>query len=96
MSLQIMMGFIDIHISCSVLILSISLQWRHNEHDGVSNHRRLDGLFNRLLRRKSTKTSQFDVTDLCEGNPPVSGEFHSQGANNAEMFPFDDVIMCCV
>ena len=26
-----------------------SLQWRHNERDGVSNHRCLDGLLSRLL-----------------------------------------------
>ena len=29
----------------------------------------------------------------CEGNPPVTGGFLSQRASNAEMFPFDDVIM---
>ena len=28
-----------------------SLQWRHNERNGVSNHRRLYGLLNRLFRR---------------------------------------------
>ena len=28
-----------------------SLQWRHNERDGVSNHRRLDCLPNRLFRQ---------------------------------------------
>ena len=30
-------------------------QWRHNERDGVSNHRRLDALLNRLFRRLSKK-----------------------------------------
>ena len=30
---------------------------------------------------------------LWEGNLPVTGEFPSQKASNAEMFPFDDVIM---
>ena len=29
-----------------------SLQWRHDERDGVSNHRRLDGLLNRLFWRR--------------------------------------------
>ena len=28
------------------------LQWRHNECDGMSNHRRLDCLLNRLFRRR--------------------------------------------
>ena len=46
----------------------ITLQWCHNERDGVSNQRRLDGLLNRLFRRKSKKTSKLRVTDLCEGN----------------------------
>ena len=33
------------------------------------------------------------VTGLCEGNSPVTGELPTQRASNAEMFPFDDVIM---
>ena len=33
------------------------------------------------------------VTGLCGGNSPVMGEFPAQRALNAEMFPFDDVIM---
>ena len=35
----------------SVLIRYI-LQWRHNEHHGVSKHRRLDCLLNRLFRHR--------------------------------------------
>ena len=62
-----------------------SLQWRHNERDGVSNHRRLDCLLNRLFRRRSTKPPK--------GNPPVTGGFPSQRASKAEMCPFDYVIM---
>ena len=41
-------------------------------------------LFHRLLRRRSTKTSKLHVTGLCDGNPPVTGEFPSQRASNAE------------
>ena len=63
---------------------SESLQWRHNERDGVLNHRRLDCLDSRLFRRKSQKTSKLRVTGLCEGNSPVTGEFPSQRASNAE------------
>ena len=61
-----------------------SLQWRHNERDGVSNHQRLECLLNRLFRRRSKKTSELRFTGLSEGNPPVTGRFPSQGANNAE------------
>ena len=70
-----------------------SLQWRHNECDSVSNHQPHDCLLNHLLRRRSMKTSKLHVTGLCAGNSPVTGEFPAQRASNAEMFPFDDVIM---
>ena len=61
-----------------------SLQWRNNGRDGVSNHRRLDYLLNRLFRRRSKKTSKLRITGLCEGNPPVAGRFPSQRAGSAE------------
>ena len=69
------------------------LKYRHNEHDGVSNHWRLDCLLNRLFRRRSNKTSKLRVTGLGKGNPPVTGGFPTQRASNTEMFPFDKVIM---
>ena len=59
------------------------LQWRHNEHDGVSNHQPQDCLLN-LFRRRLKKTSKLRVTGLCEGNSPVTGEFPTQRASNAE------------
>ena len=68
-------------------------KWRHYEHDGVSNHRHLESLFNRLCGRRSNKTSKLRVAGLCEGNPPVTGGFPSQSASNAEKVPFADVIM---
>ena len=33
-----------------------SLHWRHNEHVGASNHRRLDCLLNHLFRRRSVNS----------------------------------------
>ena len=56
---------------------SIASGWRHNELDGVLNHRRLEGLPNRLFRLRSNKTSKLRVTGLCDGNPPMTGEFPS-------------------
>ena len=38
--------------------LGITLQWRHNERDGVSNHRCIDALLNRLFWRRSKKTQK--------------------------------------
>ena len=62
----------------------ISLQWRHNEHDGVRNHQPHDCLFNRLFGRRSNKTSKLSVTGLCVGNWPATGELPAQRASNAE------------
>ena len=62
-----------------------SLQWRHNERDGISNHRFLDCLLNRLFGCRSNKASKIRITGLCEGNPPVTGGFPSQRTDsNAE------------
>ena len=52
-------------------ILSRSLKWRHNEHNGISNHQPRDCLLNRLFRHRSKKTSKLHVTGLCEGNSPL-------------------------
>ena len=48
-------------------------------------------LLNRLIRRRSKKTSKLRVTGLCEGNP--SGDSHHKGPVTQKMFPFGDVIM---
>ena len=61
-----------------------SLRWRHNDHDGVSNHQPHHCLLNRLFRRRSKKTPKLRVTGLCGGNSPGTGEFPAQMASNAE------------
>ena len=60
------------------------LQWRHNEHDGISNHQPYDCLLNRLFRRISKKTSKLRVTGLWLGNSMFTGEFPAQKASNEE------------
>ena len=75
-----------------ILSMFYILQQHHNERDSVSNHRRLDCLFNRLFRRKSQKTSKFPVTGLCEGKPPMTGDSPHKGLVMRKI-PFDDVIM---
>ena len=62
----------------------MSLQWRHNGRDSVSNHQPHDCLLNRLFRRRSKKTSKLRVTGLWAGNSPGTGEFPVQMASNAE------------
>ena len=61
-----------------------ALQWRHNEHDSVSNHQPHDCFLNRLFRRRSKKTSKLRVAGLCAENSPGTGEFPAQKASNAE------------
>ena len=63
---------------------NITLQWRHNGRDGVSNHQPHDCLLNYLFRRRPKKTSKLHVTGLCAGNSPLTGEFPAQMASNAE------------
>ena len=63
---------------------SNSLQWRHNERDGVSNRQLHDCLLIRLFRRRLKKTSKLRFTSLCEGDSLVTGEFLAQRASNAE------------
>ena len=45
--------------------LADTIQWRHKDHDGVSNHQSHDCLLNRLFRCTSKKTSKLCVTGFC-------------------------------
>ena len=69
------------------------LHWRHNDHDGVSNHQPHGCLLNRSFRRRSKKTSKLRVTGVCVGNSPGSVNSPHKGPVTRKMFPFDDVIM---
>ena len=51
-----------------------SLQWRHYERDGVSNHRRLYCLFNCFFRHRSKKSPKLCVTGLCKRTPRTKGQ----------------------
>ena len=65
-----------------------SLHWRHNDHDGVSNHQLHDCLLNRLYRRRSKKTSKLRVTGLCVGNSPGPVNSPHKGRVMRKMFPY--------
>ena len=71
----------------------MTLEWRHNGLDSVSNHQPHDCLLKRLFRRRSKKTSNFRVTGLCGGihRGPVNSPY--KWPVTRKMFPFDDVIM---
>ena len=87
------MNSIDNPVSENAIKIITSLQWRHNECDGVPNYQPHDCLLKLLFRRRSKKTSKLRVIGLCEENSTATGEFPAQRASNAEIFPIDDVIM---
>ena len=62
----------------------ITLRWRHNGHDGISNHQSHHCLLIRLFRRRSKKTSKPRVTGLCAGKSSVTREFSAQKASSAK------------
>ena len=70
-----------------------ALQWRHSDHNGVSNHQPHGCLLNRLFRRRSKKTSMLRVTRLCVGNSPGPVNSPHKGPVTRKMFSFNDVIM---
>ena len=72
----------------------VALQWRHNEHRGVSDHQLLDGLFNYLFKLTSKKISKPPLPALCEGNPPMSGGSPHKEPVTQKAFPLRDVITC--
>ena len=77
----------------SQYLLTLTLHWRHNELDGVSNKQPHDCFVNSLFRRRSKKTPKLRVTGLLRGNHwgPVNS-MHKWPVT-WKMFPFDDVIM---
>ena len=94
-----------LHIKCILLTKSSpkcvpvgrigwTLQWHHNQYDGVPNHQPHGCLLNRIFRCRSKKTLKLRVTGLCEGSSPVTGGFPAQRASNAENATIcGDVIM---
>ena len=75
--------------------ISSTLQWRHNDHNGIWNHQHHGCLLNRLLGHRSKKTSKLRVTGLCAGNSPGPVNSPHKGPVTRKMFPFDDIIMKC-
>ena len=62
----------------------LALQWRHTRRHGVSNSGLSIVYANVCSGAHKKKTLKLRVTGLCEGNSPVTSEFPSQRASNAE------------
>ena len=81
--------------------IKMTLQWRYDERDGVSNHMRFDCLLSRSFRHCSKNTPKLRVIGVCEGNSTVVGEFPHRWSVNSphkgpvtpKMFSCNDVIM---
>ena len=71
----------------------ITLRWRHNGRDSVSNHQPHDCLLNRLFRRRSKNTSKLRVTGFVLGIHRWPVNSPHKGPVTRKMFPFDDMIM---
>ena len=69
------------------------LQWRHNELDGVSNHRCLDYFLNRFFRRKSKKHQSSASLAFVRGIHRWPVNSPHKGSVTLKIFPFDDVVM---
>ena len=73
---------------------NLSLQWRHNDHDGVSNHQPHGRLFTQPFIQ-----TQIEANIKAPRQWPLCGEFTGtaefphKGPVTRKMFPFDDVIM---
>ena len=81
--------------SPTIIVLIMPLHWRHNERDGVSNHRRLDYLLNRLFRgrKHQRKHQSFVSLAFVRGIHRWPVNSPHKGPVTRKMFPFDDVII---
>ena len=84
--------FVDMAVITLYFILA--LQWRRNERDGVSNHRRLDCLPNSFCSGADQRKHQISASlAFVRGIRwwPVNSK--RKRPVTLKMFPFDDVIM---
>ena len=64
-----------------------SLQLRHNERNGVSNHLPYDCLLNGLFRCRWKKAPKLRVNGLWAANSPVTSKFPAQKASGEFLAP---------
>ena len=83
----------DTTMTDALLWLYATIQWRHNERNGISNHRRLNCLLDRLFRRRSNKHQSSVSLAFVRGIHRWPVNSLHKGPARRKMFPFDDVIM---
>ena len=78
----------------SVLLLLYSLQWRHNDHRGVSNHLNstvCSTVFFKLTSKKTSNPALLYFTEESTANQWIP--LAHKGPATRKTFPWDDVIM---
>ena len=71
----------------------MSLQWRHNEHDGVSNHQPHDCLLYIQAQMKENKHQRDASLAFVMGIHRWPVNSPHKGPVTRKMFPFEDVIV---
>ena len=78
---------------CVYFGVCITLRWRHNGRDSVSNHQPHHCLLNRLFRRSSKKYQSSASLAFVRGIHRWPVKSPHKGTVTRKMFPFHDVIM---
>ena len=89
-------NFCDVWFLLKINWRPLPLQWRHNGHDGISNHQPHDCLLNRLFRRRSKKTSNSALPVFVRGSHWSAVKSPHKGPLTWKMFTFYDAIMASV
>ena len=86
-------AWVGIYNALEIVNASTTLQWRHNEHDGVSDHQPHECLLNDVFRLKSKKPQRSAPLAFVRGIHRCPVKSPHKGPVTWKMFPFDDVIM---
>ena len=73
--------------------IPVTLQWRHNNRDGVSTLPDSRLFTQAFIQAQINESIKLRVTGLCAANSSVPMNSPHKGPVTRKMFPFDDVIM---
>ena len=91
----VMFGILLIRVHQKAFVVNV-LEWRQNEHDGVSNHQRLDCLLNCLFLSRTDKKHQSSASlAFVRGIRRWPVNSPHKGPVKRIFFRFDDAITGC-
>ena len=82
-------ALVRLEVHSAVITCCIPLQWRHNGHDGVSNHQPHDYLLNRLFGRRAKKHQSSAALAFVRGIHRWPVNSPHKWPVTRKMFPFD-------